>query len=94
MAGEGKLIARAQISFTTKEESFAVIQVSDTGPGIPRPLLPHLFLPFCSTKSLRKGNGLGLYLTRQLVARNGGRITASSFAGAGTTFTLEFPLAK
>lgn len=94
MKGEGKLIIRSQISFSTKEESFATIQVADTGPGIPGTLLPNIFLPFRTTKSFRKGNGLGLYLTHQLVRRNGGRITASSFLGTGTTFTLEFPLAK
>jgi signal transduction histidine kinase len=90
----GTLVVRAQISFSTKEESFATIQVADTGPGIPASELSHLFSPFYSTKSSREGNGLGLYLTHQLVRRNQGRITASSFQGSGTTFTLEFPLAR
>ena len=94
MAGEGKLILRSQLSFSTQEVPYATIQMADTGPGIPESLLPNLFLPFASTKSFRKGNGLGLYLTHQLVRRNSGRITVSSFPAAGATFTLEFPLAK
>lgn len=94
MGEGGKLIIRSQICFSTKEEAFAVIQIADTGPGIPQSRLNNLFLPFYSTKSCKNGNGLGLYLTRQLVHRNHGRITASSFPAAGATFTLEFPLAK
>lgn len=94
MPGKGILVIRAQISFTTQEIPFAIIQISDTGPGIPEIILSRLFNPFFTTKPKGRGNGLGLYLTRQLVHRNHGRITASSFSGAGTTFTLEFPLAK
>lgn len=94
MAGEGKLVIRASVSFSTKEEPFATIQIADTGPGIPKSKLASLFLPFYTTKSSPEGTGIGLYLTRQLVLRNDGRITVSSFSGAGTTFTLEFLLAQ
>lgn len=94
MAGEGKLVIRASVSFSTKEEPFATIQIADTGPGISESKLASLFLPFYTTKPSEKGTGLGLYLTRQLILRNEGRITVSSFVGFGTTFTLEFPLAK
>lgn len=94
MQRKGILVIRAQISFTTQEEPFALIQISDTGPGIPESILSRLFEPFFTTKPKGRGNGLGLYLTRQLVHRNHGRITAASFLGSGTTFTLEFPLTK
>lgn len=94
MQGKGILVIRTQISFTTQEEPLILIQVSDTGPGIPESMLRRLFEPFFTTKPRGIGNGLGLYSTRQLVVRNGGRIAVSSFKGAGTTFTLEFPLAK
>lgn len=92
MGGNGKLVVRAHLSFSTQEEPFATIQVADTGPGIPQSRLPRLFLPFYSTKPWREGSGLGLFLTRHLVQRNCGRITVSSFSGFGTTFTLEFPI--
>ena len=94
MKGEGKLIIRAQVSFSTKEESFATVHLADSGPGISESTLSRLFLPFYTTKPWQKGNGLGLFLTRQLVLRNHGRITVSSAPGFGTTFTLEFPLAQ
>lgn len=89
-----KLIIRAQLGFSTKEEPYASITVADTGPGISEKKLPNLFQPFASTKSPGSGNGLGLYLARELVLKNEGRITAASFEEFGTTFTLEFPIAS
>lgn len=91
--GKGKLILRAQLSFSQKGEPFALIAFSDTGPGISEEHLTQIFEPFFTTKPEGEGNGLGLYLTRELVLKNQGRITASSFEGSGTTFILEFPLA-
>jgi len=93
MQGEGTLVIRAHLSFSTQEEPYATIQVADTGPGIPEPGLGRLFRPFYTTKACKEGNGFGLCLTRELVSRNGGRITVSSFTGFGTTFTLDFPIA-
>lgn len=90
--GSNKLILRAQIAFSSKEEPYAVISISDTGPGISQENLKQLFRPFFTTKPDEEGNGLGLYLTRELVLKNSGRIFVSSFSGAGTTFTLEFPI--
>lgn len=93
MKGEGKLIIRVQLAFSVKEEPYALIMLADTGPGIPEAKLPHLFQPFFTTKTETDGNGLGLYLTKLLVEKNRGRITALSFEGFGTAFTLEFPIA-
>ncbi len=45
--------------------------------------------PFYTTKG-EKGTGLGLYITKQLVERNGGKISVRSKSNQGTTFTLEF----
>ena len=89
---KNKLILRAQLSFSQKEEPYALITISDTGPGIPEAELPYIFHPFFTTKPNGEGNGLGLYLSKELVTQNHGRITVSSFEGCGTTFTLEFPL--
>ena len=93
MGGSGKLVIRAQLAFSVKEEAFAAVSLTDTGRGIPGEKLPHLFDPFYTTQDENEGNGLGLYLVKALVARNGGRISVSSFEGCGATFTLEFPLA-
>lgn len=93
MNGIGKLVLRAQLSFSSDEKPCIVITLSDTGPGIAQLHLPNLFKPFFTTKRELGGNGLGLYLTKMLVLRNGGKIAVSSFKDSGTTFTLEFPLA-
>lgn len=89
LEGKGRLILRASLGFSTQEEPLALIQLADTGPGISRSHLPRLFLPFFTTKPTGQGNGLGLYVTQELVRRNGGQIRLSSFPGSGTTCTIE-----
>jgi signal transduction histidine kinase len=94
MSQRGKLILRGSLSISSEEQAYATINLSDTGSGISQETLPNLFKPFFTTKSQGEGNGLGLYLVRKLVSKNVGRITVSSFKGFGTTFTLQFPLAR
>ncbi len=65
-----------------------IVEVSDTGSGIAKDRQKKIFEPFYTTKT-EKGTGLGLYITKQLVERNGGRISVKSKPGAGTTFRLE-----
>ncbi len=64
------------------------ILIKDNGPGIPEKQLAKIFHPFHTTKE--EGTGLGLYITKQLVERNGGRIKVKSKVGQGSVFTLEF----
>jgi two-component system NtrC family sensor kinase len=64
---------------------------ADTGPGIPPERLQKIFDPFFTTKE--KGTGLGLSVVYGIVERHGGRVHVDSEVGAGTTFTLELPLA-
>lgn len=78
-----------QVSVTAEASNKKVkIEVSDTGPGIPKENLEKVFKPFFTTKG-PKGSGLGLYITKQLVERNGGKIKVDSKLGKGTTFRLE-----
>jgi signal transduction histidine kinase len=65
------------------------IRIKDTGPGIPKENLKKIFDPFYTTKS--EGTGLGLYITKQLVERNGGKIEIESHSRE-TSFVLEFSL--
>ena len=67
-----------------------VIEVSDTGPGIPEDKLKDVFRPFYTTKE--EGTGLGLYITQQLVEKIKGRIDVRSELGQGTIFTVALPL--
>ncbi len=74
------------------------ITVSDHGAGIPASELPHIFDPFYrgSDAVARQihGNGLGLSLVRQIVAAHGGRVTVTTRAGAGSSFTIALPSAE
>jgi signal transduction histidine kinase/CheY-like chemotaxis protein len=82
----------------TLEESQLLIEVSDTGIGIPPKDLNHVFEEFHqvegSLSRRRGGSGLGLTLSKQFVELHGGRIWASSqgIAGDGSTFSLTLPL--
>lgn len=66
------------------------IDVTDNGSGMTPETLSRIFDPLFTTK--RKGTGLGLAVVRQLVGANAGRIDVRSTPGAGTTFSLFFPL--
>ena len=78
------------------DASTVSISVRDTGIGIPRAFLPHVFEPFrqqdSSTTRAHGGIGLGLTIVRSLVELHGGRIAADSGGeGHGATFTVELP---
>ncbi len=65
------------------------ISISDDGPGIPREFLSRIFQPgFSTRKGEEGGTGLGLFVTRTLVEKMGGRIDVSSGEGRGTRFTV------
>jgi two-component system, NtrC family, sensor kinase len=68
------------------EQEFVVVQVSDTGRGIPAEALPKIFKPFFTTR--REGTGLGLSLANSIVQSHGGRIEVSSTPGKGTQFKI------
>jgi two-component system sensor histidine kinase PilS (NtrC family) len=65
------------------------VRVADTGEGIARENLPHIFEPFFSTKS--DGSGLGLALVHRVMQDHGGEVHLESAAGAGSVFILRFP---
>jgi len=67
------------------------ITVSDNGPGIPRENLVRIFDPFFSTKAPGEGTGLGLFVTRGVIEKLGGRITVDSEVGKGANFCIRLP---
>src|SRR5579859_1423813 len=73
----------------------AIVQVHNEGAPIPEELQANLFEPFYRTpaaqSSSKKGWGLGLAISKQIVERHGGRIRVESSQGKGTTFTIELP---
>ena len=78
---------------TRGERDAAVIEISDTGSGIPAELLSRIYDPFFTTKEIGKGTGLGLSITYGIVQEHGGTITCESHVGQGTRFILRLPLA-
>ncbi|MDR3567497.1 MAG: ATP-binding protein [Syntrophobacteraceae bacterium] len=75
------------------EEGSVVIDIEDTGQGIPGDILERVFDPFFTTKPVGKGTGLGLSICYGIVKKLGGSITVDSMVGAGTTFHVHIPLA-
>lgn len=75
---------------TERADRCVRVMIKDTGRGIPQELLDKLFTPFFTTK--RKGSGLGLAVTDQIVKDHGGWIEVKSEEGKGTTFLLYLPI--
>ncbi|MEO8945312.1 MAG: ATP-binding protein, partial [Gemmatimonadaceae bacterium] len=74
-----------------------VIDVSDTGPGIPPEQLPRIFQKFYQAdnqaKASAKGTGLGLAIAKEIVEAHGGTISAKNDASQGATFRITLPVA-
>jgi len=70
-----------------------VVEVADTGPGIPPEALGRLFTPFFTTKPVGVGTGLGLSICHRIVSGLGGEITVDTEVGRGTTFRVIVPSA-
>jgi CheY-like chemotaxis protein len=68
-----------------------VLEVVDTGRGIPREQLPHIFDPFFTTKPVGKGTGLGLAAVAGTIKAHGGSIEVNSDVDAGTAFRMYLP---
>jgi signal transduction histidine kinase len=77
---------------TRRDNEFAVVEIADTGCGIPQERLDTIFDDFVTTK--RRGLGLGLAISKKVVEQLDGTISVQSQVGVGSTFTLRFPLTK
>ncbi|NUT44548.1 MAG: cyclic nucleotide-binding domain-containing protein [Thermoactinospora sp.] len=87
MEGEGTLTIR-----TAHDEDEAIIEIGDTGPGVPEAIKERVFEPFFTTKGVGKGTGLGLDISYRIVAgRHGGEIKMRSAPG-DTWFEVRLPL--
>lgn len=74
------------------DASAACIEIGDTGLGMTPKECERLFTPYYTTK--QHGTGLGLAIVQSVISDHGGKITAESSSGRGTTFRIELPLAK
>lgn len=86
----GKLAIRGRVVETDK--LWLVVEMTDTGVGIPPEELDKIFEPFYTTKP--SGSGLGLGISHTLISSHGGKITVASRPGKGTTFSVWLPIRK
>jgi len=70
---------------------YAMVEVTDNGPGIPPELLPRIFEPFFTTKLDQGGTGLGLATVQGIIGQLGGQMEVESKPGQGTTFRILVP---
>jgi signal transduction histidine kinase len=70
------------------------VEIIDTGGGISRENLTRIFDPFFTTKSSGRGTGLGLSVSYGIVKEHAGKVDVRSTPGKGTSFRLEFPMAR
>ncbi len=75
------------------QDGWAVMEVSDNGPGVPEALRPQLFRPFFTTKPAR-GTGLGLMISRHIIESMGGRLSHQPGPAGGACFLIKLPLAE
>jgi signal transduction histidine kinase len=78
---------------TFADDRRAVLEVADSGPGVPPELAQRIFEPFFTTKPAGEGTGLGLAVSAQLVERHGGRLSLLP-SPRGARFQVELPLAR
>ena len=92
----GTIVLRLKPS---SEADFVELMIRDSGSGIPREKLPHIFDAFYSTKdgpdeSGKGGTGLGLAACKEIIDGHNGRIRVESTVGVGTAFIIRLPVAK
>ncbi|MFH1146511.1 MAG: response regulator [Pseudomonadota bacterium] len=78
---------------STRNDQNVLVEIGDTGVGIPSEAMPVIFDPFFTTKEEGKGTGLGLSLCHGIIQEHGGDVSVSSRQGK-TTFQIRLPLAK
>jgi len=82
-----------RVGATADDRGDLVVEISDTGAGIPPHLLGRIFEPYFSTKPVGQGTGLGLSISHSIIGSLDGKITVTSEVGRGTTFRIVLPAA-
>jgi len=77
---------------TRADGPWALVQIEDSGPGIPQEIMDKIFDPFFTTKKVGEGTGLGLSISYGIMEKHGGNISVRSEVGKGTAFELRLPL--
>jgi signal transduction histidine kinase len=85
---------KGKLSVKTRQEGEdVIIEISDTGGGIPTHVQSHIFDPFFTTKEVGRGTGQGLAIARSVICdKHGGELTFQTTVGEGTTFFIRLPI--
>jgi two-component system NtrC family sensor kinase len=87
--GGGSLVVSTRV-----DEGRVILEMRDTGPGIPEAARQHVFEPFFTTKKEGEGTGLGLSVSYGIVSAHGGTIEIAETSSAGTTFRVSLPASE
>jgi two-component system NtrC family sensor kinase len=90
MDGRGTLTVATRMNPERSDE--VLVEITDTGMGIPRENIAKIFEPFFTTKAPGSGTGLGLSISYAIVQHHGGRIQVDSQLGSGSTFRVVLPV--
>ncbi len=89
----GKAERRVEVVTLSQQDKigteWAVVEIKDTGEGIPAADLQRIFIPFFTTKAT--GHGVGLALAHRVITQHGGTLTASNSPTGGAVFTVRLP---
>ncbi|MFA6857776.1 MAG: ATP-binding protein [Treponema sp.] len=91
MPDGGELVIRCKKN-SIKEKSYIIIEIQDSGVGIPRENMDKIFTPFFTTKNNQNSNGIGLSISQEITENMGGFITAGSTLKKGSIFRIHLPL--
>jgi signal transduction histidine kinase len=92
MPNGGQLTIQAKNAEDTSQlDTDVILEIHDTGPGIPQAHREKIFEPFFTTKSMGSGTGLGLAITTEIIQLHKGHITLDSEEGRGTRFLIRLP---
>jgi PAS domain S-box-containing protein len=89
--GPRKIVVSARFQPRTNR---IVVRVTDTGPGIPKEILPRIFEPFFTTKEVGSGTGIGLSFCHRIVQSHGGTIQVETPRNGGTAFVISLPASE